>query len=165
MPLPTKALWKGKSPSFVLIDDMAARITEKALIYATWKDRLLVFDEPDFPEILPQIPGGTIEVGETPLDAARREFTEETGLNCEGTPVFLTTLGYHTTRGGHSVHYRRHFFHIPLQITPTDNWLHVELHPTGSDIPILLHFFWIDLERAQELLGYEMAAAVDLLPK
>lgn len=52
----------------------------KVLIYATWRGRLLVFDEPDFPEIEFQVPGGTVEPGEATATAALREFTEETGL-------------------------------------------------------------------------------------
>ena len=30
---------------------------DKVLIYATWNDRLLVFEEPDFPETPLQVPG------------------------------------------------------------------------------------------------------------
>ena len=30
----------------------------KVLIYATWRDGLLVFDEPDFPLVQWQVPGG-----------------------------------------------------------------------------------------------------------
>lgn len=144
---------------------MAARPAEKALIYATWKDRLLVFDEPDFPDLLPQVPGGTIEPEETPLDAARREFSEETGLTCEREPIFLASFDYQTFRDGRSIHHHRHFFHIPLQTPPPVTWCHRELSPTESDVPVLLRFFWVDLRNASELLGYEMAAAVDFLPK
>lgn len=56
------------------------RCRGKVLIYATASRGLLVFSEPDFPEIPLQVPGGTIDAGEDPLPAARREFSEETGL-------------------------------------------------------------------------------------
>ena len=56
------------------------RIARKALIYATSPRGLLVFDEPDFPSVPTQVPGGTIDAGETPMEAAYREFEEETGL-------------------------------------------------------------------------------------
>ncbi|MBB3398844.1 8-oxo-dGTP pyrophosphatase MutT (NUDIX family) [Rhizobium sp. BK538] len=52
----------------------------KVLIYATWRDRLLGFDEPDFPEVALQVPGGTVETGEDIAAAALREFSEETGI-------------------------------------------------------------------------------------
>ncbi len=43
------------------------------------------------------IPKGLVEVDETPLDAARREFEEETGLPC---PQALTGLGEVRLKGG-----------------------------------------------------------------
>lgn len=52
----------------------------KVLIYATWRDRILVFDEPGFPEVLWQVPGGTVEADEDVAEAASREFHEDTGL-------------------------------------------------------------------------------------
>lgn len=55
-------------------------LPDKALIYATSRRGLLVFEEPDFPEVPLQVPGGTIDVGEEPEVAAVREFLEETGL-------------------------------------------------------------------------------------
>ncbi|MBB4956190.1 8-oxo-dGTP pyrophosphatase MutT (NUDIX family) [Agrobacterium vitis] len=108
---------------------MTVQITEKVLIYATWEARLVVFDEPDFPELLLQVPGGTIELGEAPCHAARREFTEETGLTFEREAQFLTTHDYHAVRDGRTIHHRRHFFHIPLETAPQKHCY------TGNDIP------------------------------
>lgn len=47
------------------------------------------------------IPKGGIHPGETPLDAAIREFTEETGFS--SSPPYLA-LGHVTQRGGKVVH-------------------------------------------------------------
>ena len=58
-------------------------LIEKALVYGTTSHGLLVFDEPDFPEVPIQVPGGTVEAGEQVIDAARREFGEEPGCWAE----------------------------------------------------------------------------------
>jgi 8-oxo-dGTP pyrophosphatase MutT (NUDIX family) len=152
-----------KSPSFVLTDAIVAQITEKVLIYATWENRLVVFDEPDFPDILPQVPGGTIELGEEPRQAARREFIEEAGLDVDSEPRFVTTFDYQAIHDGRRLHHRRHFFHIELQTAPPDHWLNWEKYPTGSDSPVLLHFYLVSLSTAPDVLGYEMGKALRLL--
>ncbi len=52
-------------------------------MHATSSRGLLVFEEPDFPEVGVQVPGGTVEPDEGVLAAARRELHEETGLLVE----------------------------------------------------------------------------------
>jgi 8-oxo-dGTP diphosphatase len=43
-------------------------------------------------------PGGGVELGEAPLDALRREFSEETGLEIEPLRLLWATTGFHRSR-------------------------------------------------------------------
>lgn len=43
-------------------------------------------------------PGGGIELGEAPLDALQREFSEETGLEIEPLRLLWATTGFHRSR-------------------------------------------------------------------
>jgi 8-oxo-dGTP diphosphatase len=74
-------------------------------IYARRKDRVLVIRHRRLATWLPV--GGELEAGETPLEAARRELREETGLEgtfarlegaCDGEP--LGFLGYEEHQAG-----------------------------------------------------------------
>ena len=52
--------------------------------------RLLVFDHPEDGGM--QLPKGTVEPGESPEDAVRRELLEESGIRFDGPLVPLGTL-------------------------------------------------------------------------
>ncbi|MDQ0453937.1 NUDIX hydrolase [Rhizobium paknamense] len=142
---------------------MQAAVKHKALIYATFADRLLAFTEPDDPHLLPQVPGGTIEEGEMPREAALREFQEETGLPVTGDIRFLNCFDFHDPAITGTFIHRRHFFHLPVKETPPEAWEHFEMTPAGGDAPIRLAFTWIPITHAAKLLGYGHAIALPLL--
>lgn len=125
----------------------SAQIYHKAYVYLTCGPDLLVFSEPDHPEVGLQVPGGTLDPGESYLQGARREFEEETGLSLdiaiesfadqdhffEDVPRCLTGL-----------HRRRHF-HGQVRVKPAHDWEHFETSPSTGGAPIRFRLFWVNL--------------------
>ena len=141
---------------------MPLPITPKVLIYATGPRGLLVFSEPDFPEIALQVPGGTIEPGEPAELAAHREWAEETGLPSGP----MRAIAICDSRGdfGHGPrHYRRHYFHLSLPGDLPESWDHVEQTPSSGGPPILFRFFWLPVHEARARLGYDQGEALGRL--
>ncbi len=141
---------------------MQSKRAHKVLIYATSSRGLLVFEEPDFPNLPVQVPGGTIETRETPLQAARREFLEETGHRIQYLKP-LCVNEYCFEKNGLSHHHIRHCFHGELPKSTPQSWEHFEKYSSEGDTPLLFRYFWIDLDDASRLLGFGMAQAIDLL--
>lgn len=137
----------------------------KAYVYMTCGTELLVFDEPetDIAGTL-QVPGGTLDPGESYLHAAKREFEEETGLKVTG--AFDLFSGhdylYEGTRGLPVELHRRSFYHVKITEKPKAEWDHYEMSPNDGGDPILFRFFWLDLadekqiEKIQMYAGFEM---------
>ena len=133
--------------------DLPTRFRKKVVLYATWFDRLLVFSEPDHPEAGIQVPGGTIDDGERPEAAARREFLEETGFPA---PDVLTLLGaatYVYEADGMRHEHARSYFHMRLEGPYPERWEWTEQWPDGGDAPIRMRFFFLPLDAVPELFG------------
>lgn len=133
------------------------RLYYKAYVYLTCGTDLLVFEEPDTPFLGPQVPGGTIDPGESFLHGAMREFAEETGLTIDAAFEHFSSqdLPFETIapvgqyrappdRPLKGRHIRRNY-HVRLTEKPRDTWEHYEMFPSGGGDPIRCRFFWIDL--------------------
>lgn len=117
---------------------------DKAIAYITRGDKFVVFEEPHSPEAGIQVPGGTVEPGETLEHAVLREAQEETGLSHL---TLVRALGVQLHRRPSGRIHRRHYFHL-LDRSESEHqvWDHFEEHPHSGSAPILYRLSWAPLE-------------------
>jgi 8-oxo-dGTP pyrophosphatase MutT (NUDIX family) len=132
---------------------LPTRFRRKVVLYATWGGRLLVFAQPDHPEVGLQVPGGTVMDGEAIEDGARREFLEETGFAAPATLTLLGQATYVYEAGGMRHEHARSFFHLPLDGDFPESWEWVEQTPDGGEGPIRMAFFFLPIDAVHELFG------------
>jgi 8-oxo-dGTP pyrophosphatase MutT (NUDIX family)/SAM-dependent methyltransferase len=132
----------------------------KVAVYITRGDRLLVFKHVHQPEAGIQVPGGTLEPGEAPVEGALREAREETGLTALQAVAYLGTTDYAFDPPDPKIA-RRHYVHLLcLEDTP-DTWVAWEHDPSdGSPGPIAFQHCWVPLAAVPRLCP----SMGDLLP-
>jgi 8-oxo-dGTP pyrophosphatase MutT (NUDIX family) len=118
----------------------------KAVVYATSGRRLLIFRQPDYPDVGWQPPGGTVDADEPVEDAARREFAEETGLLAKGDFTPLGACTYRYVANGFDHIHERHFFHLALDGTYPEAFETIEATPEEGGPPIRFAFLWRSLD-------------------
>lgn len=120
-----------------------------ATVYVFWENKVLLHPHPKHQKWLP--PGGHVEENETPVDAAKRETLEETGLHIEiladdpirvDTPYarnfarpFLCLLEDIPERKGEPAHQHMDLIYLAK--------------PLGNPEKILSPFRWLTLEELQ----------------
>lgn len=116
----------------------------KVLVYLTWRDGLLTFTQPRFPEAGRQVVAGTVDPGEMPVAAALRELREESGIDNAEVVRILGNYFYSMTKSGRSEIQHRHVVHVRVSdaIAMKACWTHFEATPSTGGEPIEFNFEW-----------------------
>ncbi|MDF3084684.1 NUDIX hydrolase [Burkholderia sola] len=127
------------------------QIKNKVLVYLTWRDRLLVFTQPKFPEAGRQVVAGTMNHGELPIAAALRELREESGIGDAQVVRVLGGYFYSMKKFGRSEIQHRHVVHVMVSdaIAMKAHWTHFESDPGSGGEPIEFSFQWVPLFGAE----------------
>ena len=136
----------------------------KVYAYITYGKRLLVFRHVNEPEAGIQVPGGTVEAGESFESAVLREAREETGLpDLEIVDLLGEQVRDWSDIGLSEIHYRQ-FFHLRCtQITP-ETWRNTEADASDGSGPHLFEFFWVKIpDEVPELSGEQNVMISKLL--
>jgi 8-oxo-dGTP diphosphatase len=139
---------------------------QKVYAYITRGDRLLVFVQPEtLDESGVQVPGGTMESGETPEQSVMREAYEETGLDGLHLVRYLGSRDRDLRPFGDDEVNHCHFFHLACTGEPPERWDHFEHDPSdGSPGPVRFSLFWAALpDDVPELAGERGALLPDLI--
>ncbi len=136
---------------------------QKVVLYAIRGKELLVFDEPDFPEVGYQVPGGTVEPGERIEDAAKREWREETGASDTRAFISLGMHEYCYTASGRQHRHERHVFFVDGSNLDSNGWDRnvvegiidnlIDPEP-GMIKTIRFRFSWMSLAEAERMLSF-----------
>jgi ADP-ribose pyrophosphatase YjhB (NUDIX family) len=133
------------------------------MAYITRGTDLLIFRHPDHPEAGLQVPGGTIESGESPEDAVMREAREETGLPDLRLVRFLGEQVRDMVEVGKGEVHHRYFFHLAVDRAP-DAWRSYELTPYAGGDPIAFDMFFVPLDAVPPLITEHDLLVAELRP-
>lgn len=139
-------------------------VKKKVYAYITHGNRLLVFAHPNSPEAGIQVPGGSLEEGETPEAGVLREAREETGRADLEIVRFLGSVRRDMADVGRDEIHEHYFFHLRCTGDPPETWCHGEFSPSeGGEGPIPFDFFWTPLPDGVPDLQVDMGQLLPVL--
>lgn len=138
-------------------------IRKRVFTYITFNDQLLVLDHVNQPDLSMQIPGGTVEAGESPVVAAIREAEEETGLTSLKLKTFLGDFRKDLSSLGRAETIHAYFYHLEVMEPPAQRWQHSEMDAHNQADPILFELYWVNIEPKPKLGGIDDAKYDELL--
>lgn len=141
---------------------MSVARVRKVYAYITRADRLLVFRHIDHPQAGNQVPGGTVEAGESYKAALWREVGEETGLSGLAFSGLVGRQRIAFPSGEGAVLHLRRFYHLRLKAETEERWRHVEQHASDGSGPLEFEFWWADLASPPRLEGEQDACLAAL---
>ena len=112
--------------------------------------QLLVFKHRDIHEAGIQVPGGTVDEGETLEAAILREVQEESGLRHLCIERFLADYIIHMKEK--QEYEKRHFFHVTLLTDVKDTWEHI-VSAGEKDQGLAFSYEWVNIAKCPELAG------------
>ena len=128
---------------------------DRVFTYITQGSRLLVIEYVDHSYADRQIPGGTIEPGESPEQAALREATEETGLSGLKIVSFLGSSIRNLRSIGRNETITAWYFHLCTDDVTPERWRHTEVDSHEGTGPILFELSWVPLDAIPTLGGID----------
>ncbi|MFX3625325.1 MAG: NUDIX domain-containing protein [Ectobacillus sp.] len=112
------------------------------------KLQLLVYANYDNPDAGLQVPGGSVEHGETLVSALLRDILEESGLNNVKIEKTIADELIHVKEKNE--YQQRYFCHATLTADVKDEWLHTVT--SGEDNGHVFQFKWIDADQCTALI-------------
>ncbi|MFZ2237865.1 MAG: NUDIX domain-containing protein [Dokdonella sp.] len=133
----------------------------RVFLYITQGEKLLVLDYLDHSYLEPQVPGGTIEPGESPEEAALREAREETGMVGLKVVSLLGASDQDLRAIGRDETIKAWFFHLVAEDSTPARWRHTEHEPHEGSAPVPFELYWVPMDAVPTLGGLDN----EMLPK
>ena len=126
----------------------------RAFCYITSQDHIVLIAHIDYPNQKLQIPGGTIEAGEEPAEAALREAEEETGFKTLNLVRLLGDELYDMREFGRQEKIHGWFYQFTTDgFELGKTWRHDELHAHGGGGPIRYELSWYPINDMPPTFG------------